>query len=84
MLEVAKRNPQAVLDAANATWQNRQYDNVASEVIRGVRDKGWTKIAAIKHARTMTGMGLKEAKDFVEDLNIDNLMYKNTHGGSIC
>ena len=45
--------------AAAATEEKTEFDLVLSEV-------GSNKIAVIKEVRTITGLGLKEAKDLVE------------------
>ena len=75
LLEVMKNHPQVVVDAAEGFWnpefvedRKRKARDKALEV-RVVRmaKEGIGKIACIKEVRTQTGMGLKEAKDFVED-----------------
>jgi len=45
-------------------WTHTPGD--VENILHGIREKGWSKIDAIKADRTRTGRGLKEAKDFVE------------------
>ena len=77
LLYIAKTNPQVVIDASNAINNIPEQGNAASDVIVGARDKGWTKIQSIKHVRQITGMRLKESKDFVESLDLQYLFDKN-------
>ena len=61
--EVAAKNPKAVVDAAARLevipkWVRECEELMASNQL----------VAAIKTCRTATGMGLKEAKDAVEDI----------------
>jgi len=65
--EVAKKNPKAFCDAYSSAFP----DVVAVEPIwvrqgRELWPKGEQKIMAIKLIREKTGLGLKEAKDFVD------------------
>ena len=55
----------AFRDDAHARPGASAYDE-ADGVIRGLRDAHGSKIEAIKRVREMTGLGLKEAKDFVD------------------
>ena len=61
--EIAKENPEAVRKAAERLnpsfgWQKTCASLMASDL----------KVAAIKHCREATGLGLKDAKDAVEAL----------------
>lgn len=77
LIEVMTNNPQVVVDAAENCW-NPQLIEKREEVkrlkqleamcIRMARDEHQHKIPIIKAVRLETGMGLKEAKDFVEDV----------------
>jgi len=75
LLEVMKNHPQVVVDAAEGFWnpefveaRKRKARDKALEVrVVQMAKEGIGKIACIKEVRTQTGMGLKEAKDFVED-----------------
>jgi ribosomal protein L7/L12 len=62
VVEIAKTNPTAVI---------RAYQNMSSNWQREARilwiEEG-NKVAAIKHCRAETGMGLKQAKEAVEAL----------------
>ncbi len=42
------------------------YENLAEDVVRAIQ-RG-EKIQAIKHYRAATGVGLKEAKEFIEEV----------------
>ena len=73
LTEVAKRNPKAVCDAYYRLHPEKataiDWRDKALEILRGRNGASVTKkIEAIKVCRNVTGMGLKEAKDAVEDL----------------
>ena len=71
VFEIAKRHPAAVLEAAGQIPRNDGYLSLNSEVLarecRIIRNNDCL-IAAIKHCRAKTGLGLKEAKEYVESL----------------
>ena len=75
LLEVMKNHPQVVVDAAEGFW-NPEFVEARERKARGkalevrvvqMAKDGTGKISCIKWVRQETGMGLKEAKDFVED-----------------
>jgi len=59
IIKIAKKHPKIVVDSA--------YSNLWKIKGKQIRDEQ-SKIEAIKYCRSMTGMGLKEAKESVEDL----------------
>ena len=65
VFEIAKRNPKALVDALK-----RINPVVEPKWVQECRDliKADQFIAAIKHYRTMSGAGLKEAKDACDAL----------------
>ena len=71
VFEMAKRHPAVVLEAAGQIPRSDGYLPLNSEVLarecRNIRNND-CKLAAIKHGRAKTGVGLKEAKEYVESL----------------
>ena len=61
---VSAAAPVAVAAATAATSDEAEEEKSEFEVI--LKEIGTNKIAVIKEARTITGLGLKEAKDLVE------------------
>jgi ribosomal protein L7/L12 len=75
LVEIAKANPQVVVNASNTLWntvtddRRRELDRHNKLVVmcnRMANDERQGKIPVIKAVRQESGMGLKEAKDFVE------------------
>ena len=66
MIEVAKRHPKAIVEAAKLAGvaQTEGHESWEWKVIPLLKDH--QKIHAIKICRSMTGMPLKEAKEAVE------------------
>lgn len=64
----ALRRLDAKLDALlkHAGVEFDLYGNLPAEVVRAL--EAGRKIEAIKHYRAATGVGLKEAKEFIEDV----------------
>ena len=60
VVRIAQKHPKMVVEAAKEDWKKE-----AEAIYRG-----GDKIGAIKLWRTMTGLGLKEAKDAVESLQV--------------
>ncbi len=68
LVEVLKANPAVAVNAAEKFWNTPAiFSNppIATKVIN-MWQKGIGKIDCIKFVREETGLGLKEAKDFVE------------------
>lgn len=62
LIEIAKSNPSAIIKGYNSL----NHPNWQDEVLPILRSG--QKINAIKRCRELTGMGLKEAKQAVEEL----------------
>jgi len=54
----------ALLKHAGITYD--PYENLSDDVLRAVQQR--EKIQAIKHYRAETGVGLREAKEFIEEV----------------
>lgn len=66
--EIAKRHPKMVIDAVHKI-EAMGWKGEVAELARH-EGPGW-KLSAIKLWRAQTGLGLKEAKDAVEDYTND-------------
>ena len=60
VVRIAQKHPKMVVEAAKKDWKKE-----AEAIYRG-----GDKIGAIKLWRAMTGLGIKEAKDAVESLQV--------------
>lgn len=68
VIAIAQKHPKAIVDAANLNTEQTQ-DAWRAPVIKLLREKGiGAKIEAIKMARNLSHMSLKEAKEAVEAL----------------
>ena len=71
VFEIAKKHPSAVLEAAGQAPRSDGHLPLNSEALarecRNIRNND-SLVAATKHCRAKTGLGLKEAKEYVESL----------------
>lgn len=56
-----------IMEALNINYNEYDYDAINNELKAIINDKG--KIKAIKRYREITDVGLKEAKEYVDNLN---------------
>ena len=76
LIEIMKSNPQIVVTVAEKLWNPSPLPTLTpvldavdtGYIVDGLRNHGWGKIDAIRYDRNNTGRGLKESKDFVENL----------------
>ena len=65
-VEIAKTNPSVLVNASRSIRDISKIDLAKKECLKAL--ESGRKIEAIKVCRNITGMGLKEAKEFVESL----------------
>ena len=58
-----------IMKALNINEYDYNYNEINNELKNIINEKG--KIKAIKRYREITGIGLKEAKEYIDNLNVD-------------
>ena len=58
-----------IMKALNINEYDYNYNEINNELKNIINEKG--KIKAIKRYREITGIGLKEAKEYIDNLNVE-------------
>ena len=58
-----------IMKALNINEYDYNYNEINNELKNIISEKG--KIKAIKRYREITGLGLKEAKEYIDNLNVE-------------